>query len=290
MIGECMQSTNNATTTSSSYFSQVCQLPSKLVHAVANYMFPTKPIPEAYNGAVSGKIIPKIRIIYVNGILNTPLDCITSTQKISDVFNQSKVYFTHVTSQGGVRDTCAVLSSLARKIEYKSAAQQVLIDNIRKRLADLDCEDEELQTREVSEEKSEGVLQVDDSGAIECGKRVIVITHSAGGLLLEQVSKHLSEKERECLYVYTLGSAVLLSKNIFKKAENHICHSDSIPSICDKISRRNREKDVHSNYFKWPHKIGSIESHYFLGSPYQSMLALIKESVLPSEKEEVYIS
>ena len=164
----------------------------------------------AVNGSVGEKdIFKNRRIIFVNGILNTSDDCLETANEISEIFGGSKIYFTYNPSHGLMGD----ISNMIRGVFFGSFlyAATKLAENIQERIQDL------------------------KSGKIEGGpkekRRVILLAHSGGGVILKLAMSLLSVKEMKKISVYTFGSGVVFSDDNFHKATNYISKSDPIPLI-----------------------------------------------------------
>lgn len=163
----------------------------------------------AENGVVGrGYLNRAVRIVYAHGIRTSEEECLREAQIVSKIFKNSEVHYTYYSSSGSFGDVRRMANALFRQVPLVAA--QKLVENIRSRLKELD-----------------------ESLPEKRARRVVVIAHSGGGILMNIACSLLLEpEERKKIVLYTFGSAVLFSNDLVSHAVNYVSRSDYIPSFC----------------------------------------------------------
>lgn len=163
----------------------------------------------AENGVVGrGFLNRAVRLVYAHGIRTSEEECLREAAIISSVFKNSEVHYTYYTSSGSFGDIRRMANALFRQVPLVAA--QKLAENIRLRLEEL--------SETLPEKKA---------------RRVVVIAHSGGGILMNiACSVFLAAEERKKIVLYTFGSPVLFSNETVSHAVNYVSRSDYIPSFC----------------------------------------------------------
>lgn len=174
------------------------------------------------NGMIGDRQLhPSLRIVYVNGILTSSEECQREAGIISRIFNDSRVHYTYSPSGGVYGDIKRMANALFRGVTLVAAQQ--LATNIKERIKDLN-------------ENSTGFNSTDFNSTDFGDRRVIVMCHSGGGILMKiACSVLLSEEERKMVAVYSFGSAVIFSDKTVSHAVNYVSRSDYVPSFCTLI-------------------------------------------------------
>jgi hypothetical protein len=241
----------------------VCTFISSIMHNVSDTAY------ESLNGVVGeDEIAPHLRIVFVNGIMNTSEDCEQTAKKISEIFENCKIHFTYNPSHGLMQDIIRAIKSLILGTYHNMS--ECLVQNIR------------LALDEVKGDKKEKNEQEE----IKLKGRVIVLAHSGGGLMLDYARKILTQEELDRIEVYTFGSAKIFSAESFNKVSNYQSCSDFVPTICQLLQ---------GNIFRSSGKVvklGSyrnipLSTHTLLSQDYHKALANVKQEVFDSVSKDL---
>lgn len=191
------------------------------------------PQPEPFGTIGTGFFNKKIRILYINGIRNSHADVEESASLIHQIA-QSQIEFLHTSL--GVTDAYV----RTRRIQE---AGKMAAKRIRELFSDVENRESEL----------------------------IVITHSAGGLVFKEASSELREEEKRKISLITLGSTYIFPKNFgFQKVVNVLNTRDFLP-YPGRFRRTGGEITFVSPEPKqrrwWP-----IQEHLFAAPAYQKAL------------------
>lgn len=180
-----------------------------LVSAIARCLhFRTAPPPEPKehedpcSGQVgSGALLNNVKVLYINGIRNSCQDAIVSSKKISELAH-SLVYFVH--TRLGFLDAFFSTNRI-KKAGHKAALR------IKELIQDHSAQNTATKTNEIS---------------------LVIITHSAGGLVLKEAAEQLDEEEKKKITIFTFGSTYLFPKKTgFRRVTNIMGRGDLIPQL-----------------------------------------------------------
>lgn len=153
-----------------------------------------KPSEQPYGIVGNGSLSKNVKILYINGIRNSRQDAEESAQKISAVAH-SAIDLCHTSL--GFQDAYFPTSRVKQAGKNALTCIQKLLTSSK--------------TNQV---------------------QLIIITHSAGGLVLKEASSHLSQEEKRKITLVTLGSTYMFPKQIgFQKIINFLNTRDLFSSL-----------------------------------------------------------
>lgn len=191
----------------------------------------------------NGNFSKNVRLLYLNGIRNSFSDCDESANAISRIANSQVFYFY---SQLGLFDSYFFTKKVAEAGKEVAERVKQLFQEIH---------------QEAQEEKTSG----------EVPEQVIVMTHSAGGLVWKKAAEYLNSEEKKKITLLTFASTYMFpSDSGFKKVKNFVNRRDWISRL-SRLRRTGGEVTFIGQEEKkrcWE----PISEHFFLNSVYQRAL------------------
>ncbi|GAB4188135.1 MAG: hypothetical protein Tsb0015_07760 [Simkaniaceae bacterium] len=142
--------------------------------------------------------IPRLKITYINGIMNGEKDCLSTAKMISGFYKQAKVYYIFDPSEGFLKDTLSALNMLCFSLENPAVSQ----------LADL----------------WKRCLQEDNG-------EIVHYAHSRGGLVTKLALQQLSKQEKQRIHLRIFGSPAFFFDRSLGSIVHHINEKDCIPAV-----------------------------------------------------------
>jgi len=151
-------------------------------------------------------ISDKVRVSFINGILNTRKKMDDGLKLISDSHGGVKVHYVYFPSRGWTWDISrGILIRTAYQFGYRSMNTYLLADLWRDLIAEM-----------------EGV----DGGGV-----IIHYAHSLGGSETDRARDLLTPEEQKMIRVITFGSSTLVRNQGFKEVINHVSTRDGVSSF-----------------------------------------------------------
>jgi hypothetical protein len=156
---------------------------------------------ETSHGTIgAGEVDDKIRITYINGILNHRSDCILAADAISMAHGGCNVHFIHSATAGFTWD---LMKGLLSKTGYVSSQATLLAHQWK------------------------GMIE--EMGGVEGGGKIIHFAHSMGGTDTWVAKTLLTPEECQMIEVVTFGSASLIGEDEFAQVTHYVSRRDGIP-------------------------------------------------------------
>jgi len=163
------------------------------------------------------EINEKVRVTYINGILNSSQDCSDTAQTLSKYHGETKIHYVYRPTKGWGGD---MMSSIEVKAGLLTPQATLLVEMWK----DL----------------------INELGGVNSGGMIVHYAHSIGSSDTWNAKNLLSTEERKMLRVVTLGSPVMIHKNGLHSVDNYVSVRDGV-CWADPIGYyrgRQKEKDV----------------------------------------------
>lgn len=162
---------------------------------------------ESLESGVQGKgeISDKVRVTYINGILNLKKDCLDTTQLISRFHGGVNVHYIYRPTQGWTGD---LIGSAKVKLGFLSPQAYLLADKWKELIHEM--------------------------GGTEQGGKIIHYAHSVGASDSWNARTLMSAEEKSMISVVTLGSPFMIHKDGLHSVINYVAVRDGV-SLLDPI-------------------------------------------------------
>lgn len=210
---------------------------SKCIHWLPGFSTQQQTLePKPYGSVGSGFFNKKIKILYVNGIRNSLSD-VEEAAGIINKIAQSQIEFCH---------------------------------------ASLGLSDAYIATKRIQEAGKKTSSRIHEllTASKTNNVQLLIITHSAGGLVLKEASRDLSEEEKKKITLITLASTYIFPKNFgFQKIINVLNTRDIFPYL----GRLRKTKGEITFVSPEPAKKSwsPIQEHFFTAPAYQGALTKV---------------
>lgn len=146
----------------------------------------------------------KVRISFINGILNAPWDIQESLTDISESHGGNKVHYVYRPTEGWMRDVsgAAIIKTGFATLGFRSRHAYLLADLWRKLIQDM--------------------------GGVDGGGVIIHYAHSLGGTETDRARGLLTPEEQKMIRVVTFGSATLVRNEGFQSVINIVSVNDGV--------------------------------------------------------------
>jgi RHS repeat-associated protein len=152
-------------------------------------------------GKINGSTqLAKARITAINGILNGSEEIISSAELISSTHGNVPVHYVYAATEGFTGD---ILRAGFSKAGFLTRPARLLVELWRSLLQEM--------------------------GGVESGATIVHYAHSLGATDTMNALLDLSEKERQCIIVRTLGSPTLIPSGLCFRVDHYISLKDGIP-------------------------------------------------------------
>jgi hypothetical protein len=195
-----------------------------------------------------GKSLDKVKITFINGIMNSRIDLINSVERLSTTHGNTPIYYAFCISEGWTWD---LLKSSLAKLGFVSSHAKALATLWK--------------------------CLIDEMGGPQGGGTIIHYAHSIGGTNTLAAKSLLTPEEQKMIQVITLGSPTMIPNDGFQSVINYVSIHDWIP-LLDPISRFLSLFNA-SNHIVWvgnPDEIPTEDrffvSHYLEGVTYNKLL------------------
>jgi hypothetical protein len=159
--------------------------------------YPSIPIRRGVFG--KGEIHDKVRVTFINGILNTPTDCAENCQLFSETHGNVNIHYIFSPTDGFAAD---IMESAFLKFGYLSP-QAKLLAKMWKKL-------------------------IEEMGGVEGGGKIIHYAHSIGTTDTWAARNLLTPEEEAMISIYTFGSPSLIKVNGFQQVTNYVSVRDGV--------------------------------------------------------------
>ncbi len=148
----------------------------------------------------------KVRITFINGILNTYQDVLDSVELLCTSHGRTKIHYICRPTQGWTWDiSLAVMVKLAFTFGYRSSCCYLLADVWRS--------------------------LIEEMGGVEGGGTIMHYGHSLGGSETDRACELLTPEEQKMIRVITFGSPTLVRDQGFQKVLNIVSMNDGVSSL-----------------------------------------------------------
>lgn len=171
----------------------------------------------------SHEINDKVRVTFINGILNTRAILEESLESISSSHGGVKVHHVFRPTEGWTWDISrAIVIKTGFGLGFRSFHASLLAQLWKELIAEM--------------------------GGVEGGGVIIHYAHSLGGTETDRAREFLTPAEQKMIRVVTIGSATMVRNEGFQSVVNHISANDGVSSfIIEPLGRLRNFFDPHSN-------------------------------------------
>jgi hypothetical protein len=189
---------------------------------------------------------PKVRISYINGILNGSHDINSSLDILYTTHGCTPIHYVYVATDGFsgdiVRGVCSKTGVITTQVKMLVSIWQSLIQEM---------------------------------GGVSGGGMVIHYAHSLGATDTATALQLLTPEERRCLRISTFGSPTLMQEQAELKIDNYVSEKDGVPKL-DIIHYRRGRKGTQKNIHFLPSDSSlPFVDHYMSGKTYAGMLEIL---------------
>ena len=201
-------------------------------------------------GSYGEKEIDKVRVSYINGMLNTSDLIMNHAALISGTHDDVKVHYLFRPTEGWVWDVSrAMMIKLSyHALDFRSKHAYLLAEHWRN--------------------------LIDEMGGVDGGGVIIHYAHSLGGAETDRARDLLRPEEQKMIRVITLGSPTLIKDSGFESVINHISANDGV-SVFDPIGLFTHWFSSNSNVFihgTFGISAFPIIDHSFDGKTYRNIM------------------